>query len=132
MRDLIAGIDIQHTRQKRWLIGHHAHHITIHPCKPHHRVAGKIGLHLEERPQVHHRLDDLLHIIGLIFRGGHQMSQGFLLPIGMVLGHRMRWVFGIILGQIADKQAHHLQRMAFMFRQEMGNPAAHIVDHRAA
>ena len=65
-RTLHAGVDVQHSGEKRRLIRHHPNRPPGHASKPNHNVPRKVLLHLEEISIVHHARDHIDHVVRLI------------------------------------------------------------------
>ena len=68
-RTLDAGVDVQHTGEKRRLVGDDADGTASHARETDHDVAGVMFVNLEEIAVVDDARDDIHHVIGLIAFG---------------------------------------------------------------
>ena len=64
-RYLIGCVVIEGTAHRVWLVRHNPDNLAFHTAPPHHRVGGKLLLHLEEASLIHNTVDHFLHIVGM-------------------------------------------------------------------
>ena len=74
-RPLIRGVHVQASRQEHRLIGDKPDGVTIEPPQSDGQIARELGLEFEKIPVVHHRLDDLEHVISLAHIVGNNFIQ---------------------------------------------------------
>src|SRR5439155_18218888 len=74
-RSLERGIDIEHARQKRGLVGDDAYGPSIEPRESDDDVFRVVLVDFEEVAIVHHRVDYVLHVVRLIGFGGNNFVE---------------------------------------------------------
>ena len=80
------GVDVEAAREDGGLVGHDAHAPPAEAREAHHDVGRVVRVHLEEAALVHHRLDEVLDVVGLAGLGGDERVEGRVLPVRRVVG----------------------------------------------
>jgi hypothetical protein len=65
-RTLVRGVDVQHSREHRRLIGDDPDRVSPEVSEPDDDVAGEPSMHLVEVPIVHDVSDHVVHVVGMI------------------------------------------------------------------
>ena len=72
---LLRRVDVEHAGQDRRLVAHDADDPAVDAGEAAGDRHGPVGVDLEVVAVVDHRGDDLLHVVGLVGRGRHQVDQ---------------------------------------------------------
>ena len=129
-RRLDRRIVVEHSRQKRRLIGHNSHTLTCQATKTHHHVFCKIWLHFHEGTFVHNLRDRIPDVIGLLGALWHQPIQvGPCLIFGIV--GQPRRIFFAILRQVPKRTLGLFNDQGLVRSGEVGDPRLGGVGARA-
>ena len=113
--------DIKSAGQHAGLLRNYADAAPGEPCKADDNVLGKAGGNLEEIALVDDKLNDLLHLVGLIRVVRDDRVQLFFHSIRLVLGLDERRILHIVRRNKAEKPADEIQTLLFVFAGEVGN-----------
>src|SRR5262245_23207933 len=71
------GVTVEHPRQHRWLVRDNTDRMRTEVCKSANDIRGEIALHFVELAVVHDALDDIVHVIRLVWIVRNDLEKGF-------------------------------------------------------
>ena len=129
---LLRGVDVEHAGQHLGLVADDADGPAVDAGEPADQVHGPVVVDLEELAVVDHRLDDLLHVVGLVGRGGHELGQLGGEPLGIVARIDQRGLLQVVGREEAEQVADVVQARLLVGGHEGGHPGLGGVAHRPA
>ena len=131
-RCLAAGITIEHTRKMGGLVRDDTGRATVETRKAADDILGKIFMDFEEVAVIHDRIDDLVHVVGLVGVVGHNLVEDIVHAGNIVRARITRGFLHVVLRNEGDETTHFGECLFFRSCHEMGYAGLGSVDMCAA
>src|SRR6266849_2008958 len=129
---LDGGVDVEAAGQEGGLVRHDAHRAAAEAREAAEDVLRERLLHLEEVAVVHHRADDLAHVVGLVRVLRDDRGERRVAPVGGVLGGNHGRVVQVVGGHEGEQLAHRGERLGLVGALEVRDAAPRVVRVGAA
>ena len=129
---LVAGIDIEHSRQISRLIGNNAYRTSTQTGESDNDIFGKVGHYFKEISIVYHAFDDLFHVIGNIRICRDDGIQRLVFTIDFICTRLLACLVHIVLWQEREQFADGHQQFFFAIGHEVGHTAFAAMRHGTA
>ena len=120
-RRLARTVDVKAASQNHRLIGNHADRLAFDADKACDDIGGKIALNFKEIGLIGDLVDQLFHIIGLVWIVGDQRIKTGLKPLRIVKERAHRSLFAVVQRQKVNQAAGFGQGFDIVFKGAIGD-----------